>query len=216
MSLVGAFLWLSNVTRPELAFIAAQLARFVANPGPPHFRAALRVLIYLRGTANRDLVYRPRPSRPFRVFVDSDWGTKFSISGAVFDFMGCAVHWFSKTQRSVSLSSTEAEWFAASMAARDGIYLRDLQLDLGLPVLRTLMRSDNKSVRDLSVDPVAFKKTKHILRSAEYLRDLCHRLFYQVVWISGDQNPADLFTKAHAVAAFRAYLALLDKLDRIE
>ena len=128
-------------------------------------------------------MYRPRPSRPFRVFVDSDWGTKFSISGAVFDFMGCAVHWFSKTQRSVSLSSTEAEWFAASMAARDGIYLRDLQLDLGLPVLRTLMRSDNKSVRDLSVDPVAFKKTKHILRSAEYLRDLCHRLFYQVVWI---------------------------------
>ena len=86
----------------------------------------------------------------------------------------------------------------------------------GLPLARTAMRSDNKSVRDLSIDLVAFKKTKHILRAAEHLRDLCHRLFYEVVWISGEQNPADLFTKAHAVAAFRAYLALLDKLDRID
>lgn len=50
MSLVGAFLWLSNVSRPELAYISGQLARFVSNPGMAHYRAALRVLVYLRGT----------------------------------------------------------------------------------------------------------------------------------------------------------------------
>ena len=66
---------------------------------------------------------RLQTTRPFRVFVDSNWATKFSVSGAVFEVMGCNVHWFSKTQRSVSLSSTEAGWFAAMVAAREGMYI---------------------------------------------------------------------------------------------
>ena len=131
--------------------------------------------------------------------------------------MGCAVHWFSKVQRSVSMSSTEAEWFAAMVAAREGMYFRDLLTELGIPLLgATALRSDNKSVKDLSLDSVAFKKTKHILRAAHFLRDLCDRQFYQVIWIAGTQNPADLFTKVHDLSTFRAYVALLDRLDGIE
>ena len=75
---------------------------------------------------------------------------------------------------------------------------------------------DNKSVKELSVDSVAFKKTKHILRAAYFLRDLCDRLHYKVVWIAGTQNPADLFTKVHSVSTFRAYVALLDNIRDIE
>ena len=59
---------------------------------------------------------------------------KFSVSGALFVFMGCAIHWFSKTQRSVSMSSSEAEFFAAMMAAKDGVHIRDVLSDLGLVV----------------------------------------------------------------------------------
>ena len=82
--------------------------------------------------------------------------------------MGCAVHWFSKVQRSVSMSSTEAEWFAAMVAAREGMYFRDLLAELGVPLLgATALRSDNRSVKDLSLDSVAFKKTKHILLLGE-------------------------------------------------
>lgn len=119
MSLVGAFLWLSNVSRPELSYISGQLARYVANPGMPHYKAALRVLVYLRGTVTQSLVLKADRSRPLRAFVDSDWSTKFSISGGVIEFMGCIVHWLSRTQRSVSMSSTEAEYFAACVVARE-------------------------------------------------------------------------------------------------
>ena len=216
MALVGAFLWLSNVTRPELSYISSQLARFVSNPGRVHYSAALRVLLYLRGSVDRSLTYRPSASRPLRIFVDSDWAVKYSISGACFELMGCNVHWFSKTQRSVSLSSTEAEWFAAMVAAREGLFFRDLLTELGVPLLgATVMRSDNKSVKDLSLDAVAFKKTKHILRAANFLRDLCERLYFEIVWIEGSSNPADIFTKAQELKVFRAYLALLDRLDGI-
>ena len=217
MALVGAYLWLSNVSFPEISFISSQLARFVNNPGAPHNTAAIRVLLYLKANSTRKLQFQPISTRPLRVFVDSDWATKFSVSGAVFELMGCAVHWFSKVQRSVSMSSTEAEWFAAMVAAREGMYFRDLLIELGVSVMgATAIRSDNKSVKELSMDSIAFKKTKHILRAAHFLRDLCDRQFFQVVWIAGTQNPADLFTKVHDLSTFRAYVSLLDHLDGID
>jgi hypothetical protein len=216
MALVGAYLWLANVSFPELSFIASQLARFVNNPGAPHYAAAIRVLLYLKNNSTRKLQFQPISTRPLRIFSDSDWAVKYSVSGAVFEVMGCAVHWYSKVQRSVSMSSTEAEWFAAMMAAREGMYLRDLLTELGVSLLgATAIRSDNKSVKELSLDSIAFKKTKHILRAAHFLRDLCDRQFYSVVWIAGTQNPADLFTKVHDLATFRAYVSLLDRLDGI-
>ena len=56
------------------------------------------------------------------------------------------------------------------VAAREGLFFRDLLTELGVPLLGpTVMRSDNKSVKDLSLDAVAFKKTKHILRAANFL-----------------------------------------------
>ena len=146
MALVGAFLWLANMTRFELGYISSQLARFVSNPARVHFQAALRVRVFLRGSKDRVLTFSPSTSHPIlRAYVDSDWGTRFSISGAAFEFMGTLVHWFSKTQRSVSMSSTEAEYFAACVATRDILFLRDLLADLGhLQTSPTPLRSDNK------------------------------------------------------------------------
>ena len=64
MSLVGAFLWLSNVSRPELSYASSQLARYVSTPAQEHYlySAALRVLIYLSGSADRTLHYAPDPT----------------------------------------------------------------------------------------------------------------------------------------------------------
>ena len=43
------------------------------------------------------------------------------------------------------------------------IFLRDLLLDLGVAVdAPSVIQSDSKSAIDMSLDPVAFKKTKHI------------------------------------------------------
>ena len=70
-------------------------------------------------------------------------------------------------------------------------------------------------VIDLSLDAIAFKKTKHIMRAAEFLRDLCLRCVFVLRWISGESNPADLFTKAHVRALYRAYMQILDRLDNV-
>ena len=130
VQLVGSFLWLANMTALEGIYPASQLARFLDNPGEVHYGYAVRVLIYLRDHSEQGLLYAPNAQRGFETFVDSSWCAEFSCSGAMYLLYGCVFHWFSKTQRSVTLSSAEAEFFGAMMAARDGIFLRDVIEDL--------------------------------------------------------------------------------------
>lgn len=216
MSLVGAYLWLANVTRPELCYISAQLARYVSNPGKAHYKAALRVLMYLDNTSAKGLILKPNLDLGLRVFVDANWSTQFSISGGLVDYMGTPVHWMSKTQRSVSMSSTEAEYFATSLIVKEVIFFRELLSDLGrLQVGPTRVYTDNKGVIDLSTDPVAFKKTKHILRATRFVRDLCVKRVVSLEWISSVQNPADLFTKVFALPAFRRLCGYLSSLPML-
>ena len=79
---------------------------------------------------------------------------------------------------------------------REVLFMRDIIADFGITLPGpTVIRTDNKGVVDLSYDPVAFKKTKHILRAAEFVRDRVLRRYVTFVWISGRDNVADLFTK---------------------
>ena len=203
MSLVGGLLWLANMSLPLIAYPTSQLARFLTNPGPSHFQAALRVLLYVRQHGNQPLTFAPNPAMGLDTFVDSSWDTRFSVSGCMIFFHGCLFHWFSKMQKSVSLSSAEAEYFGAMMAARDVIFIRDILIDLGITLDGpSVIFSDSKSAVDMSVDPVAFKKTKHILRAAEFLRDLVAREVIALKHLPGKIMLADVLTKAVARAIF--------------
>ena len=154
-----------HTTRPDIAYSVSYLARFVSNPGTPHLRAVLRVLAYLSQTRDRVLRYQPDRAAPLAVFSDASWETRNSVSGGVVLYHGCVILWWSRRQHCVTLSSAEAEYLAASVAAREVIYLRDLLESMGYGVPGpTPMLLDSKSTIDLALDPVAFKKTKHILR----------------------------------------------------
>jgi hypothetical protein len=210
MSLVGAFLWLANMTMPHLSFAASQLARVLTNPGESHFKAALRVLLFLRSVPYKPLVYAANSDRGLDTYVDSSWAVRFSCSGCMVFYHGCLFHWFSKMQKSVSLSSAEAEYFGAMLAARDLIFLRELLLDLGVDLSGpSVMYCDSKSAVGMSFDPVSFKKTKHILRAAEFLRDLVVKQIVTLVHLKGTVMVADLLTKAVSRAVYSSLILLL-------
>jgi hypothetical protein len=147
----------------------------------------------------------------FDTFVDSNWGSNFSCSGGLFFYHGCPVHWFSKMQRSVSLSSAEAEFFGAMLAAKEVAFIRELLVDLGIaPAGPSPIFSDSKSAVNMSFDPVAFKKTKHILRAAAFLRDLVAKGVVVLHHVKGAYMMADILTKPTARAIFIRLLHLLD------
>ncbi|KAH0816960.1 hypothetical protein GEV33_005831 [Tenebrio molitor] len=99
-------------TRPDISFAVSHLGQFNNCYGEEHWTAAKRVLLYLKGTADLRLVYDP-DSEPLTGFVDADWGSctedRRSFTGYIFLLNGGPVSWDSRKQRTVALSTTEAE-----------------------------------------------------------------------------------------------------------
>ena len=106
------------------------------------------------------------------------------------------VAWWARLQKSVSASTCEAEAFAAALASREGIFVRDFMEDVGFAVTKaTPLMLDSKSALDLASDPVAFKKTKHILRHTYELRDRVARGIYAPQYVDTESQLADILTK---------------------
>lgn len=98
-------------------------------------------------------------------YVDADWANcvddRRSYTGYSFIFAGSLISWESKKQKTVALSSTEAEYMAE--AAKETIYLRKFFTELGFADLAEVkLFSDNCGALRLSENPVFHNRTKHI------------------------------------------------------
>jgi len=194
-SLVGALLYCSGNTRPDVAFAVAMLCRAMSRPTPALYDAALRVLGYLYRTKHLGLRYATN-DLPLKGQSDSDWGVRHSTSGWQFTYAQAVVSWGSKKQTSVALSSAEAEIMAASEAAKEAIslskFLRELGYGDGSPVE---MGMDNQAAIALSYNPEFHSRTKHIDRRHFFVRECVENLQLRVPFVKTVDNLADFFTK---------------------
>ena len=58
-AIVGSLLYLTVMTRPDIAFAVGMLSRFMATPDENHLQAAKRVFRYLKGAPQYGLHYAP-------------------------------------------------------------------------------------------------------------------------------------------------------------
>eukprot|EP00965_Chrysotila_dentata_P131634 4352155-Pleurochrysis_carterae.AAC.1 len=89
-SLVGALLYCSTQTRPDVAYAVGMLCRAMSCPTPELLEAARRVLMYLSHHQAVGLRFE-KSARPLEGFSDSDWATKHSTSGYVFMYNQAAI-----------------------------------------------------------------------------------------------------------------------------
>jgi hypothetical protein len=117
--------------------------------------AIKNVLRYLKSRCNDGLAYAARTdSWPLiEGSSDSDYAqdkdTRRSVAGASHAVNGARVHWVSSRQRTVTLSSSEAEYTAVSRVARDITWLTALARDMCIPLANdgAALRADDKSRR---------------------------------------------------------------------
>eukprot|EP00961_Rhodomonas_salina_P199591 2692058-Rhodomonas_salina.1 len=136
--IIGALMYLANLTRPDLAHSVNQCSKFMSNPGPSHMVAARRILKYLAGTTELGITYQAQPSSRANLlwgFADADHAgdpdTRHSVTGDVLMIAGAAVSWSSTSQAVVALSSSEAEFYATSTCGCETTYLRTVLAQLG-------------------------------------------------------------------------------------
>jgi len=122
---VGSLMYLMVGTRSDLAFAIGKLSRFVSCYGKEHWAAIKRVLRYVKGSMDKGLVFDKNSSCVLQGFSDADWAgdheTRRSTTGFTFIFGGAAVSWGSKLQKTVALSTMEAEYMALCEASKEAV-----------------------------------------------------------------------------------------------
>ncbi|KAK7861884.1 hypothetical protein R5R35_001481 [Gryllus longicercus] len=197
---VGSLMFAAIVTRPDIMFATNQISRYTSNNDQTHWNAVKRILKYLKGTINFGIEYR-RNSEMLVVtgYSDSDFGNDFdtrrSMSGYVFLLSNGAVTWSSQTQKAVTLSTTEAEYVAASEATKEVTWIRQFLDDIGEPVQEpTNLKMDNQGALCLVKNPVFHKRTKHV-DIKYYIREKLEEGTISVSFVPSDRELADVFTK---------------------
>ncbi|XP_061706785.1 uncharacterized protein LOC133517468 [Cydia pomonella] len=130
-NLIGSLMYLAVCTRPDITHAVSTLSQFNTFYREEHWIGAKRVLRYLKGTKSRGIVNFKRCSadRFIQGYSDASHGgdeDRKSWTGYTFLAQGAAVCWQSIKQKTIALSTAEAEYVALSEAAREAIFLRML------------------------------------------------------------------------------------------
>ena len=202
-TLVGHFMWLANQTRPDILNAVRAVARYSHSPKRLHWQAAMHVLMYVRFTSSLGITFQRGMVGGDRMelFVDSDFASKAtdrrSVSGAVVMFAGACVMYLCRTQKSVALSSMEAEYVAMADGMKEANFLRYFwsfifpNRDVGC----TLIHEDNVSAIHLACNPVTTPNSKHIDIRHHFIRGRVERGEFKVVHVRSDLQWADFLTK---------------------
>ncbi|CAL2228255.1 unnamed protein product [Prunus armeniaca] len=161
--IIGSLMYLTY-TRPDIMYAVSLVSRYMEKPTEMHLNAAKRIL--------------REDGSGFVGYTDSDYAgdidDRKSTSGHTFLLNSGAVSWSSKKQQIVTLSSTEAEYVAATASSCQAMWLRKIFEVLGdAQKGPTTIYCDNMSTIKLSRNPVMHGRSKHIDVRFHFLRDLC-------------------------------------------
>lgn len=210
-NLIGALLYISSGTRPDISFSVNYLSRFQNCSNQTLFKYALRVLKYLFLTKNLKLTYeRNLKDDILKVYVDADWAgdviDRKSISGYVIKLFDNVIFWKSKKQRSVTKSSTAAEYVALSEAVSEVLCTIELLKDFDINIKKPVeIYEDNTGALNIAKYGNYTKNSKYIETHYHFVNENFKRKIIDIVKVKSEDNEADIFTKALGRIKFKKF-----------
>ncbi|KAK9048587.1 hypothetical protein SSX86_032448 [Deinandra increscens subsp. villosa] len=197
-SMIGSLMYLT-ASRPDIMHAVCVCARYQANPKLSHLSAVKRIFRYLKGRPRLGLWYPKNTDFQLYAFTDSDYGgsdlDRKSTTGGCQYLGDRLISWQSKKQHTVSKSTAEAEYVAASAGTSQVVWIQNQLTDYGMEFVNTPIFCDNAAALEIVKNPVQHSKTKHIDIKVHFIRDCFDRELIQLQKVSSDQNVSDIFTK---------------------
>ena len=132
-------------------------------------------------------------------YTDSDWAAdkirRQSITGYFFKMADGIVSWRSHAQKTVALSLTEAEYMAISDCSQQAVWIKTMIEELGIKLKAIPIYSDNQGSIFIASNPVQESCTKHIDIWYHYIHEVVSAKKVELMFVPGEMNPADMFTK---------------------
>lgn len=209
MSLVGSLNYIAMCTRPDIAYATSLLCRCMSNPTQNHFKIAIRVLRYLKGTKDYGLVFgnniAENIGNQMVAYSDSSFAPKedsIPQYGYAFMFNGATVDWASRKMDKVATSTSDAEFVAAAHTSKEALWMNKLLADLSLPRPVTIFMDNTAAltvVKDIPQKSRSIRVHHHAVVERARNEDV------KFEWIHTDKMIADIFTKALPAAKFNAH-----------
>ncbi|GFW43310.1 retrovirus-related Pol polyprotein from transposon TNT 1-94 [Trichonephila clavipes] len=137
-------------------------------------------------------------SLKLRCYSDSDFATtrddRVSMGGFITFIDETPISSRTFKQKSVSLSTMEAEYVSLTEAAKEFIWLKNVinNKSLNLELSENVMFCDNQAAISYSKSPVENYRTKHIDVRYHFLRNLIYDKVFQIKYIGTKNNLADI------------------------
>ena len=216
--LIGSALWINRTTRPDISYAVNVLSRFTSCPTLRHMRAALHLLKYLYNTRNEViLTYEYQENQKdttLYTFIDADHcnskDTGLSTSGYVIYFMGCLIHWGSKKQKNVALSTVAAEYFALTDGLLETMNVKQILQSIGIDQSTpSLVFDDSTGAIFDAENEVLNKTTKSFNTKYHFVRELIERGEIKLLYTPSSLNYGDMGTKPLQFPLFKQLLTFI-------
>jgi hypothetical protein len=201
---VGMLLYLVKHSRPDIANCVRELSKCLDGSTEACNKEMHRVIKYVLDTKDMGLKLWPTGvmGEPWRmvVFTDSDYAgdpvSRRSVSGYIIYLHGVPLCWRSKAQRSVTLSSTEAEWVSLSEAVKDIVFVlnicESISIDVELPVT---VRVDNVGANFMSNNVTTTSGTRHVDIRTKFVKEYQVDGKIKIIFVRSEENDSDIMTK---------------------
>jgi hypothetical protein len=200
-AIVGSLMYAATHTRPDLSFAVGHLGKFLHCPSKVHLDAAFHVLWYVRGTLSYGLVYRSGGARNVvEGWSDANFANELdrhSVGAYVFYLLGNLISWQSRRQKTVSVSTEEAEITAASEATREAYALRGIGVACGILSESDIipLSVDNSPAVTAIQNPGYYGRLKHLDIQHKFVMEAHQQHIVSVKWCSTVNMLADCLTK---------------------
>ncbi len=178
----------------------------MSNPNKIHFTALNRIWKYLNYTKTKVLTYKLTTDNLLLLsYSDADWGGDLigrkSTSGNIFYYGNNPISWLSSLQKSVAISTCEAEYMALKEATKESLWLyrftsyiiATLELKLFINIPKILV--DNEAAIKLAENPEFHKRSKHIDISYHFIRETAQNKQIHLIGVRSKDEKANGFTK---------------------
>lgn len=203
---VGKLLYLTKLSRPDMSCAVRELATHMDGADMEHWKALHRALAYAANTKYSGLHLEPKKEFEHRIYAFSDSNyasnkdTRRSVTGYAIYYNGALVSWKSKSQDTVTMSSTEAEYIAAATCAMEMVFVKQIiesiQFEVKLPMV---LYVDNTSAIALARNFSTSGRTKHIEVRHHFIRELNEKGDLKMEFVSTDDNTSDIMTKGNTL-----------------
>ena len=210
---LGEVNWASRHSKWECTYSTSVNGRMMSVAGEAALESLTQEIQYMFETREQGIRYRSdghdQLTAKYDAAFDPDAKDGKSMGGYLIKLFGGVISWSAKKERNVAVSSTHSEYQTQAAVTKTVVHLRQLLFEMGLEEHcknSTVIEGDNQQAVTLGLEPKVTEGNKFYVLDLHFCKDMFEEGHVQYRWTPGENNHADIMTKALGTVLFDRFV----------